>query len=155
MVKFYNYDIVFAEIPNEVTLAVNISGCPNRCPGCHSAHLQQNIGTELNVEAIETLLNLYEGAITCFCFMGGDGCPDKVNSLAKHLRCTHPNLKIGWYSGKDTLVEIIDIANFDYIKIGPWIESRGPLSSPTTNQRIFQILPSREMLDITFKMQKK
>ena len=35
MVRFYNFDIVFAEIPDEVTLAINITGCPYRCPGCH------------------------------------------------------------------------------------------------------------------------
>ena len=48
MVRFYNYDIVFAEIPDEVSLALNITGCPNRCPGCHSTHLQQNIGDVLD-----------------------------------------------------------------------------------------------------------
>ncbi len=36
VVRFCNYDVVFAEIPGETTLAINIAGCPNRCPGCHS-----------------------------------------------------------------------------------------------------------------------
>lgn len=33
MLKYAGYDIVFQEIPDEVTLALNLSGCPNGCPG--------------------------------------------------------------------------------------------------------------------------
>ena len=44
MLKYAGYDIVFQEIPDEVTLALNLSGCPNGCPGCHSPHLQRDEG---------------------------------------------------------------------------------------------------------------
>ena len=47
MLKYYNYDIVFQEIPDEVTLAVNLTNCPHRCIGCHSPHLRHNIGEPL------------------------------------------------------------------------------------------------------------
>ena len=36
MLKYAGYDIVFQEIPDEVTLAISLTNCPNRCPGCHS-----------------------------------------------------------------------------------------------------------------------
>ena len=29
MVRYHNFDIVFAEIPDETTLAINITNCPN------------------------------------------------------------------------------------------------------------------------------
>ena len=29
MVRYHNFDVVFAEIPGETTLALNITGCPN------------------------------------------------------------------------------------------------------------------------------
>ena len=48
MLKYADYDIVFQEIPNEVTLAINISNCPNRCVGCHSPYLMEDVGEELN-----------------------------------------------------------------------------------------------------------
>ena len=52
MLRYYNFDIVFAEIPEEVTLAINITNCPNRCVGCHSPHLQQDIGENLTTEEL-------------------------------------------------------------------------------------------------------
>ena len=39
MLKYVNTAVVFQEIPDEVTLAINISGCPCRCPGCHSHNI--------------------------------------------------------------------------------------------------------------------
>ena len=45
MLKYVNTGVVFQEIPDEVTLAINISNCPCRCPGCHSHYLWEDIGT--------------------------------------------------------------------------------------------------------------
>ena len=39
MLRYTDYDIVFREIPDETTLAVNLAGCPNRCPGCNFVSL--------------------------------------------------------------------------------------------------------------------
>ena len=40
-------DIVLEEIPDKVTLAVEITNCQGSCPGCHSPFLKQDIGEEL------------------------------------------------------------------------------------------------------------
>ena len=71
MLKYTDYDIVFQEIPDEVTLAINLSNCPNRCKGCHSPYLQQNVGEALTEENLSILLQKYGKAVTCVCFMGG------------------------------------------------------------------------------------
>ena len=70
MLRYTDYDIVFREIPDETTLAVNLAGCPNRCPGCHSPQLQEPIGEPLTEEIVERLLARYGAAVTCFCLMG-------------------------------------------------------------------------------------
>lgn len=44
---------------------------------------------------------------------------------------------------------------FDYIKLGAWVEARGPLTSPTTNQRIYRVGPDGSMEDITARFQRK
>ena len=45
MLKYVDYDIAFQEIPDEVTLAINLSNCPHRA-GCHSPHCD-DIGKNL------------------------------------------------------------------------------------------------------------
>ena len=75
MLKFYNYDIVFQEIPDEVTLAVNITHCPHRCPHCHSPFLWEDTSELFNEENARLILKDYRDAITCLSIMGGDNDP--------------------------------------------------------------------------------
>ena len=141
MLKYYNYDIVCQEIPDEVTLAVNISGCPNRCPGCHSPWLQEDIGEALTTDALSELMDKYGSAVTCLCFMGGDREPQEVERLAKFVRNAYPRIKIGWYSGCDRLPAAVDMTSFQFVKLGAYVESRGGLRSESTNQRLYKIEP--------------
>lgn len=151
MLRFTDYDIVFQEIPDETTLAINLSGCPNRCKGCHSPQLMEDIGEELTENALDGILARYAGAVTCVCFMGGDGDAASVDRLAQHVRSLHK--RTGWYSGRATLPEGFVAAHFDYVKTGPYIEALGPLSSPTTNQRLYRI-EQGALIDITARMRK-
>jgi len=77
MLKYTEYDIVFQEIPDETTLAINISNCPYQCPGCHTPELQENVGKRLDMKVIARLLDKYS-TITCICFMGGDKTPKEL-----------------------------------------------------------------------------
>ena len=95
MLRYINTDIVFQEFPDEVTLTINISGCPCRCPGCHSQFLWADRGEELTAEALSALIRETEATITCVGFMGGDTDPAEVNRLAEHVRCHHAGFKIG------------------------------------------------------------
>ena len=78
MLRLASFDVVFQEIPGEVTLALNLSGCPNRCAGCHSPHLWEEVGEPLDDNLLNSLLSGYGNAITCVCFMGGDAAPGDV-----------------------------------------------------------------------------
>lgn len=154
MLWFHNYDIVFQEVPDEVTLAINIANCPNRCKGCHSPHLWGNSGGLLDEDALAGLLEKYGKAITCVCFMGGDANPEKVGELAVFSRKkTSCNLKTAWYSGKDALPDNSFLQFFDFIKLGAYNESLGGLNSITTNQRFYQIEDGK-MIDNTRRFQK-
>ena len=161
MLKVASYDIVFQEIPGEVTLALNLSNCPCHCPGCHSPHLAEDIGEELTPELLDGLIEQYAGLITCVCFMGGDADPAEVLRLAEHIqmvngKCTNGTLHVAWYSGRPALPECLSAKRsvsetvcqrsglsgvagpFDYIKLGPYIESLGGLKSEKTNQRLYK-----------------
>ena len=145
MLKYVSYDVVFREIPDETTLALNISGCPHRCPGCHSPWLQSDAGQPLTDSELSALLNRYGSTITCVCFMGGDGEPDEVARLATLIRRT-TSLKVGWYSGRVALPPDFPLCPFHYIKLGPYIDHLGPLFSPTTNQRLYRITDEGAMV---------
>jgi anaerobic ribonucleoside-triphosphate reductase activating protein len=97
MLRFLSYNIVFQEVSGEVTLAINLSNCPNRCKGCHSPYLQEDKGDTLDESVIAALLAKYGEVITCFCFMGGDNDPATVESLSLYIRETTQNfIKTAW-----------------------------------------------------------
>ncbi|MDR1023539.1 MAG: anaerobic ribonucleoside-triphosphate reductase activating protein [Prevotellaceae bacterium] len=155
MLQLASYSVVFQEVPDEVTLAINLSGCPNRCKGCHSPHLQENTGLRLDSSVLAALLEKYGSAVTCVCFMGGDAAPGEVEQLAKFLRQkTCGRIKAAWYSGKSKLPAGCSIENFSYIKLGGYIEQLGGLDSAATNQRFYRI-DNRQMTDMTKCFRKK
>lgn len=49
MLKYVNGGVVFQEIPDEVTLSINISNCPCHCPSCHSQYLWKDIGEQFSI----------------------------------------------------------------------------------------------------------
>jgi anaerobic ribonucleoside-triphosphate reductase activating protein len=149
MLRYVDYDIVFQEIPDETTLAINISNCPNRCPACHSPQLWNDTGEVLTEQVLLDLLKKYGKAITCVCFMGGDASSDEIDKLADFLHHqTESHVKVGWYSGKPALPSGFLLDNFQYLKLGPYIERLGGLRSRATNQRLYKIA-GRELIDIT------
>lgn len=143
--RFADYDIVFQEVPDETTLALNLSGCPHRCEGCHSPHLREDIGEELTPEALDRLLARYSG-VTCVGLMGGDGDLQAVEQMAAYIHTL--GLRTAWYTGRTTLPDGWHLEHFDYIKIGPYIEALGGLKSPKTNQRFYRVAEGK-MQDIT------
>ena len=150
--KIASYDIVFQDVPGEVTLSLNLSQCPNHCPGCHSPQLQDDIGYPLDDAMLDSLLERYGRDVTCVCFMGGDREPAEVMRLADRVH--NVGLKTAWYSGCQELPACFRAESLDFVKVGPYIESRGPLPSPDTNQRMYRI-ENGQPIDITASFRKK
>lgn len=149
MLKYTDYDIVFSEIPGEVTLAINLSLCPNRCEGCHSPQLRLDIGEELTREVLSALIERFIPGITCVSFMGGDNDPWALAALASSTRQAFPTLKLAWYSGCAELPLGMEPQTWDFIKLGPYIPACGSLRKPTTNQHFYKIGSDGSMSDIT------
>ena len=152
MLKYLNTQVTFAEVPDEITLCINITGCKNGCKNCHSSYLAQDIGTELTFNEVRKLIKKNSG-ISCIALMGGDAEPDKINTLASFIIDHYGSIKVAWYSGRQELNNNIDLCNFDYIKLGPYKEEFGPLNSRTTNQRFYKV-NGKELVDITNKFWK-
>ena len=146
--KYVETMVVFREVPDEVTLAINISNCPVKCPGCHSSYLAQDIGEELDKESLAMLVKRNPG-ISCVSFMGGDAEPAKVGQLAMEVKKLDPSLKTCWYSGRDLEHAKPNLEVLDFVKVGPYIEEMGPLDSPSTNQRFYKIEHGPQGVELT------
>lgn len=154
MLKYHSSYIGFREIPDEISLCINISNCPNNCEGCHSPWLKEDVGEDLNIESLNTLINKNKG-VSCICFMGGDQEPAEISNLAfaVKLRSDYP-YKTAWYSGRQHIPNELNINTFDYIKVGPYVEELGGLDNTNTNQRLYMIYPNHFeiiQIDITNK----
>lgn len=142
--KYANTQVVFTEVPNEISLAINITGCTIHCKGCHSQWLWSNKGKELTKDELHNLIKKNKG-ITTVLFMGGDNFIGQLAELAKDIKYHYPNLKIAWYSGRSDLNDsgnsrIKELMTYlDYVKIGPYVKQLGGLDSPSTNQKFYRI----------------
>lgn len=137
--------VVIEEIPDRVTLAVDISNCQGNCVGCHSPFLKTDIGEELTESVIDRLVADNFG-VDCFLFLGEGKDPDTLLRLAAHVRSIA--LSAALYSGRKAVEDEIFMA-FDYVKVGPYIESYGPLNSKTTNQRLYKVTHDADSYSLT------
>lgn len=153
MLKYHSTYIGFREIPDEISLCINISNCPNNCKNCHSPHLLNDIGIPITYKELMLLIKQNKG-ISCVCFMGGDREPWEIYRFAKLIKEEFPEIKTAWYSGKNHILDQ-ELTNLNYIKIGPYIEELGGLDSPSTNQILYKILNTANkvptLLNITHK----
>lgn len=137
--KFVSKNIVFQEIPNEISLSLEISNCPFRCEECHTPELQQDIGTELTQDVFVSLIEQNrlnnKMLISCVLFMGGDQHPELCELLDI---CKRYELKTALYTGAESIDSKL-IKKLDYVKLGPFIKELGGLKSKTTNQVLYRI----------------
>lgn len=150
--------VIFQEVPDEISLALNIYGCPRHCENCHSEYLWDTSspdGSRVVYKDIPKLLDKYGNLITCLCFMGGDWNLDSLIPCILRAKQIKPDLKICVYSGQDSLSEIEDLIPYvDYLKIGRYDKNLGGFDSPITNQKFYK-KENNQLIDITKKFQSK
>lgn len=147
MIKYTDTMVVFSEIPDKISIAVNITNCQNRCIGCHSPELRENIGTELTKEEIDKMIKENDG-INCFLFMGEGNDRNSLLDLAKYIKEKYSDINVALYSGRES-VENDFLYAFDYIKVGPYISEFGPLNKKTTNQKLYKKIKNYTIFENT------
>lgn len=139
MIKYVDTLVTFSEVPNEISLCIDVSGCKIHCKGCHSSYLWEDIGVPLTLKSLDDLIMSNIG-ITCVCLMGGNDYAMIVRIARKVKRFYR--LAFAWYTGEDTLNPYIlgNLVYFDYIKIGHYDDEKGPLMSMETNQVFYKVI---------------
>lgn len=150
MTLYFSYpQIVLKEVPDEISLALSISGCPLNCKNCHSVETHNPMfGEQLTIEKLTDLINKNK-YITCVLFYGGLWNKMALISLLNIVKSY--NLKTCLYTGyklNDVPEEIIEL--LDYLKVGKYVEELGTLMFKTTNQKMFDL---NNKTDITYKFQ--
>lgn len=145
MVIYDKYDIVFQEIPDEVSLAFTLKGCQFNCDGCHSPHLREPNGEELTFDKLINLIFKYDSSITNILFLGEGNDKD---SLLELMGYASQFKKVSLYSGRD-IIDKDYLPFLTYYKVGSYKKELGGLNSPATNQRLYKL----EAYDITYKFQ--
>lgn len=140
MIKYTQTSVVFAEIPNHITLAINIAACKRQCAGCHSMYLRRDLGQDLE-EALPTLLSWYKGMADTVCFMGEGADPAALARCIRRAR--ESGYMTALYSGADDRADIpvlrlLSEGELDFLKIGSYQRALGPLTARSTNQRLYQ-----------------
>ena len=135
MLKYLKTGVVCQEIPDELSLAIAISGCTIRCKGCHSRDLWEDKGTPLTIEAVGELLKKERG-VTTLLLMGGERDIDTLTTIFMHF---FKDIKTAWYCGLDMLPKDKRgiLSYLDFIKLGHYDQELGGLDSPITNQRLY------------------
>lgn len=150
--KYTGYTVACQEVPDELSIVFNISGCPYKCRGCHSQYLWDYIGRYIS-EDIEGVLRQYKGLATCVCFMGGDQNLSEMKDLL--ARCKTHGFKTCIYSGSNNMALFKDLRDvLDYLKIGEYKEELGGLKNKNTNQIFYGINDEGGYSDLTYLFQK-
>lgn len=143
MLNYLKKTVCFQEVPNEISLTFSIAGCPNHCFNCSWKNIEaQEKAKPLTNSVYSRYLNKYKGLASCVLFLGGDW--ETQDLITKLKMAKEKGYKTCLYTGCEMNLINNDIkANLDFIKVGPYIESLGGLSSPKTNQRFIDLIHNK------------
>ena len=140
--KYLSYGIVCQEVPEEVSLVINISGCPYKCKGCHSDYLWEYKGNYISND-IDKIINEYKDLFSCICFMGGNQNPNEMIKLLSHIKLL--GYKTCLYSGCNNFNELkVFLPYLDWLKYGSYDETKKAnniqygVKLATTNQHLLK-----------------
>lgn len=140
--KYLTEQIVFQEIPNEISLAFEITNCPRRCPGCHTPELQGDCGHVLTEQIFKQICEKYSAhdgkyLFSCVLFLGGEQHKEELMHMLRI--CKEEGIKTALYTGASEIdVDFVNVLN--YVKLGEYNETLGGLDSPKSNQMLFEII---------------
>lgn len=143
--KYYQYTIVFQEMPDDIALTFELTQCPVCCEGCHSPHLQEDVGEELTLEVFKQIVDRYVGMVSAVLFMGSAYNFDDQARLVQMLDYAKLlGLKTCIWTGENDVCSNLK-ERLDFLKTGRYIAEKGALGMPGTNQRYVNLLTNESV----------
>ncbi|MEQ3657794.1 MAG: anaerobic ribonucleoside-triphosphate reductase activating protein [Glaciecola sp.] len=140
--------VLFQEVPDEVSLAFTITGCKLKCSGCHSQDTwDAKLGSHLSNNKFQAYIDEYKSFITCILFFGGEWSPNIL--IEKLIIARDQQLKTCLYTGLPKVSQKLQ-QHLSFLKTGQWKKNLGGLDSPLTNQR-FLDLDNNQVINYKFK----
>ena len=135
--------VTFNEVPDHTTVFISIGQCLRRCEGCHSKDYlwvqNDNLLTPL-FKIIKAIEKRVVAGCNAICVMGGDYnkgvTPDTLKHLLSELSDIAP---VCLYTSGTKEEADIYLPYLKWLKTGSYEANLGGLSSPTTNQRFYEI----------------
>lgn len=149
--KIASISTEFNDIPNKISMTLFAAGCSRNCPGCQNESLKDfSVGVDLR--PIE-LLHEYLSRPICnsVCFSGGDPIYQEDDLFEAMQLFVHQGIYVGLYTGESYENISDDIKRLaDFMVTDPWITECGPVTSDTTNQRVW-IRRNEKLQQTTYK----
>ena len=156
-----NITVSFNEIPDHIAVAIELGNCNRRCKGCHSVWCRTKLPYSqwMDMEVLMARVNYFvKTGADAIVIMGGTTngiTPDDLAEAINILNCYAP---VGLYSGASFASPIHSYlkrkSKLKWLKTGGFIQERGGLDNPKTNQRFF-IKTDNGWLEITSVFQGK
>lgn len=134
--------ITLNEVPDKVAFFIELGSCTQRCKGCHSKELWEEVKEPTSLDALlkeaEEVIDKGANAIV---LMGGTCNGLNIKELSTILQALSDIAPTCLYSGSDNQKLnrfFAENTNITWIKTGSYKEELGGLSSPTTNQRFYR-----------------
>jgi len=133
----------FIDYPDVTSMIVFMTGCDIKCKGCQNPKLQDpEYGVDVDLDSI---VHYYENKPMCkaVVFSGGDPLYQFEDLLKACIELKGKGAKICIYTGEcfNNVPKIL-FNHIDLLITEPYVEQLGPLSSPTTNQKCWDIIDS-------------
>ncbi len=141
--RYSDIQIVLQEVPGEISICFNITGCPLHCDGCHSPYLwKEDSGELLTENKYLNVLKKYQKMASTVLFMGGEWHEKELEnflSIAQKM-----NFSTCLYTGLEDVSPRIK-SKLTWLKTGAWKQNLGGLESPKTNQRFTEIKTNKNL----------
>ena len=142
LVPVVSTGITLNEVPDKIAYFIELGSCTQRCKGCHSEELWEEVESPTSLEdVLRGAEKAIESGANAIVLMGGTCNKMSTPDLLKVLDGLSEIAPTCLYSGLDdeeTNTYIAEHSGITWLKTGSYKEELGGLSSPTTNQRFYR-----------------